>query len=169
MRNIGSIESVQSRYWDSACFLKYLKKETDYEKCAGVICKAEEGDVRIITSALTIAEVIYLKPNDKIDRKKSDDICKFFENEYIVIVNIDRKIAELARNLLWDYKALRPGDAIHIASAIKAKVDVFDTFDDYLINLSGAISVPPLLIRKPDIPYQVILIEEEKRKKADTN
>lgn len=160
---------MQSRYWDSACFLKYLKKEPDYEKCAGVICKAEEGDVRIITSALTIAEVIYLKPNDKIDRKKSDDICKFFENEYIVIVNIDRKIAELARSLLWDYAALRADDAIHIACAIKAKVDVFDTFDDYLIKLSGTISVPPLLIRKPDIPYQVVLIKKEQQKKEEEN
>lgn len=85
-----------------------------------------------------------------------------FEQEYIVPIAVDRYVAELARNLLWDHKTLRPQDAIHIASAIKAKVIIFDTFDDYLIGLTGTVGEPPLVIGKPNVPYQEPLLEEEK-------
>ena len=154
---------MERRYWDSVCFLKWLKKEQDYEDCRGVINKAECGELEIITSAYTISEVIYLKSNEKINRGKSDEICRFFENKYIILINVDRTIAELARNLLWDYQALRPQDAIHIASAIKAKIPIFDTFDDYLIKLNQSIGDPPLIIGKPNIPYQEPIFEEEQK------
>lgn len=152
---------MEYRYWDSNCFLCWLKKESGYEKCKGVIYKAEQGEIQIITSAFTIAEVIYLKPNEKIDRKRSDEICRFFEHEYIIPVNVERGVAELARNLLWDYQALRPEDAIHVASAIKAKVPILDTFDTYLIGLSGIIGNPPLIIGEPNIQYQEEIEFEE--------
>jgi len=155
---------LEYRYWDSNCFLRWLKKEDGYEKCKGVIHKAEQEEIQIVTSALTIAEVIYLHPNDKIDRRRSDEICRFFEHEYIIPVNVDRSVAELARNLLWDYQPLRPKDAIHVASAIKAKVPIFDTFDDYLIGLSGSIGTPPLIIGEPNIQYQEEIEFEKKLK-----
>lgn len=153
---------MEYRYWDSCCFLRWLKKETEYESCKGVIQRAEGGELQIITSALTIAEVIYLRPEEKIDRKKSDEICRFFENEYIIPINVDRFLAEFARNLLWDFKALRPRDALHVASAIKAKVPIFDTFDEYLLGLNGTIGNPPLIIGKPNIQYQEELSFEKK-------
>lgn len=152
---------MEYRYWDSNCFLCWLKKEPGYEKCKGVIQKSEQGEIQIITSALTIAEVIYLKPNDKIDRKKSDEIYRFFENEYIIPISVDRFIAEMARELLWDYQALKPKDAIHVASAIRTKTIIFDTFDGDLIDLSGTIGNPPLIIGEPNIPYQEEMFEEK--------
>ena len=141
--------------------MRWLKKEVDYEQCKGVIQKADQGEIQIITSALTIAEVIYLKEQEKIDRIKSDEICRFFENEYIIPINVDRVVAEMARNLLWNYETLRPKDALHVASAIKAKVPIFDTFDTYLIGLSGTIGNPPLIISKPNIQYQEEMFEEK--------
>jgi len=152
---------LELRYWDSNCFLRWLKKEPDYEKCKGVIQKAEEGEIQIVTSALTIAEVIYLLPHEKITRENSNEICRFFEHEYIVFINVDRYIAELARTLLWDYEALRHKDAIHVASALKAKSPILDTFDTYLIGLSGDIGVPPLIIGEPNIPYQEPMTYED--------
>ncbi|MHB8279757.1 MAG: hypothetical protein ACYDIA_19190 [Candidatus Humimicrobiaceae bacterium] len=62
---------LERRYWDSVCFLKWLKKEPDYECCKGVIHKAETGEMEIITSAITIAEVIILKDHEKINRTMS--------------------------------------------------------------------------------------------------
>ncbi len=144
------------RYWDSCCFLCWLKKEPEHEKCKGVLESAEIGKLNIVTSAYTIAEVIYLnkKSHSKISKTDSDKICRFFERDYIIPINVDRYVAEDARNLLWKYEALRPADAIHVASAIKAGIYVFDTFDDYLIKQSGTIGEPPLTITKPNIPYQ---------------
>ncbi|MBF0318615.1 MAG: PIN domain-containing protein [Nitrospirae bacterium] len=142
---------MEQRYWDSSCCLRWLNKEFGYEKCKEVIAKAEAGEIKIVTSVLTMAEVIYLNTKPKIDRRKSDEISCFFENEYIVLINVDRHIAESSRNLLWDYSALRPNDAIHIASAIESEIPIVDTFDKYLISLNDKIGVPPLIIGEPDI------------------
>lgn len=156
---------MEYRYWDSNCFLQWLKKEDEHEKCRGVIECAEKGELQIATSALTIAEVIYLKPHEKIDREKSDEICRFFEQEYLIIINLDRIIAEMARNLLWNYQALRHEDAIHVASAVRARIPIFDTFDNYLIKQSGIIGDPPLIIGKPNIPYQEQIVETQEEEK----
>ncbi len=143
------------RYWDSVTFLGYLQEETGkVEKCRGVIQSAENHQIHIVTSALTIAEVIYLKGRTKITRAESAKICNFFKHEYVLIVNVDRYLAENARELLWAYPALKPPDAIHVATAIKAKVFRMDTFDKDLIKLSGLIGNPPLIIGYPDIPFQ---------------
>ncbi len=146
---------ISKRYWDSNVFLGWLTPENDkQEACLGVIKAAEKGDVKIVTSALTIAEVIYLKTYPKIAPEESEKIKAFFENDFILLINVDRRLAENARDLLWEYTALKPKDAIHVASAIKAKVPRIDTFDGDLIGLDGQIGTPPIRIGKPDLPYQ---------------
>lgn len=62
---------------------------------------------------------------------------------------------------MWQYEGLRPKDATHVATAIQAKVDVLETFDEELIKLSGAVGNPLLLIRKPYFPSQLELFEDE--------
>lgn len=47
------------RYWDSDAFLGWLKAEPDkIDECRGVIRAAENGDLRLVTSSLTLTEVI---------------------------------------------------------------------------------------------------------------
>lgn len=161
---------MESRYWDSNCFLKWLKEEPDHEKCRGVLHEAVGGKIKILTSALTIAEVIFIKTGKKITQEQANEIRYMFEEDYIEIVNIDRHVSILARELMWSYepRSLRPNDALHIACAIrgasltKAKVINFDTFDDHLLKLNGIIiNDPPIIISNPNIMYQGNLIEEE--------
>lgn len=157
------------RYWDSNCFLKWLKKEPDYERCKGVLLGAVDGSIKILTSALTIAEVIYIRTGDKITREQAEDIRSMFEEDYIQIVNVDRTVAITARELMWSYgqKSLRPNDALHVASAIRgaqlarAKSIFLDTFDMDLLKLNGIIiNDPPLIIGIPNIVYQEKMFEE---------
>ncbi len=66
---------------------------------------------------------------------------------------VDRFIAEDARQLVWD-KNVKPKDAIHLATALRQDVvlDQFDTFDHGLIKLSRALGDPPLVIGYPSLP-----------------
>jgi predicted nucleic acid-binding protein len=50
---------------------------------------------------------------------------------------------------MWQSEFLRPKDSIHVATAVRSKVDSMDTFDDALIKLSGKIGNPPLVIQRP--------------------
>lgn len=153
------------RYWDSDTFLAWFNKETGkYENCLGVMQSAENGDLEIVTSSFTLVEVLYIKGHPKITKEKSNTICRFFERDFIVIVNLDRYIAEDARQLVWDHN-VRPQDAVHISTAMKGNINIFDTFDQELLNLNGRLGNPPLGIIKPNIQLQGNLDEYKETRK----
>lgn len=60
------------RYWDSATFLGWLKAEADkVNECRPVLEAAEAGEITIITSAITIAEVLRLKGHERIEASQA--------------------------------------------------------------------------------------------------
>lgn len=94
--------SVDRRYWDSDAFLGWLLNEHDKApKCEGVLRAAEAGQLQIVTSALTLTEVIRLKGKPRLPRTQEDRIRAFFEHDWIVVRDVDRFIAEDARELIW--------------------------------------------------------------------
>jgi hypothetical protein len=157
-----SRSSKPLHYWDSCAFLALLKNEADYiDECKSVIKAAKDGKVMIVTSALTFVEVIKLeKGKPKLSKDVEEKIRAFFKHEWIYIYDLDRKIGELARDLMWEYEGLKPKDATHVATAVRAKVDVLETFDDGLIKLSGKVGNPLLPIRRPYFPNQLELFED---------
>lgn len=127
----------------------YLQEEGDkVDACEEVLQAAEDGKVVIVTSALTIAEVLALKGRDKIPAERRSKVELFFRNEYIDVINITRRIAEAARSFVWDYGVL-PKDALHVATAIDVRLTLLNTFDMPLVKKSGKIGQPPLVIAKP--------------------
>lgn len=78
--------SVDRRYWDSDAFLGWLPNEQDKApKCEGVLKAAEAGQLQIVTSALTLTEVIRLKGKPRLPRTEEDRIRAFFEHDWIVV------------------------------------------------------------------------------------
>ena len=142
------------RYWDSVTFLGWLSDEADkVPSCQPVPEAAEAGTVTLITSALTIAEVLWLKGHEKVPAQQARKIEAFFRHSWIIVREVDRFVAEDARELFWS-KNVKPKDAIHLATALRQDVqlDQFDTFDDGLIRLSGSLGDPPLTIGRPSLP-----------------
>jgi predicted nucleic acid-binding protein len=142
--------SVELRYWDANAFLAYFQEEENrVDSCEAVLELAERGKVLIVTSALTLSEVLALRgkrrlpPNPKMKKKVID----FFKNEYIAVQNVTREVAELSRDLVWD-DGIKPKDAIHVASAIAACVSVFETYDRPLIR-KGNKKVTKIKFREP--------------------
>lgn len=147
-------------YWDSDCFLGLLKEETDkISACQGTINKAEKGELLIITSAITFIEVIKMPGEKPLKRDAEKKIEQFFKNSFINIINVDREIGIIARDLLWKHKYLQPKDSIHIASAIFHKIPKLNTFDEHLLKLTNKYGTPKLLICNPDIEYQAELFD----------
>jgi len=153
------------RYWDSVVFLGWLAEEPDkVNECRPVIEAAEAGTITLVTSTLTIAEVLWLKgqPQKKLLPQSAHKVEAFFRHSWIVVREVDRFIAESARDLVWN-KNIKPKDAIHLATALRHDVDYdqFDTFDDDLIKLSGALGNPPLTIGRPNLPAKLPFEEDE--------
>lgn len=151
---------IETVYWDANCFLGIFNNEQDKVKaCKGTTARAEKGDLIIVTSAITLVEVIRMKGQPRLKREDENKIREFFLHKYILIQNVDRVVAEAARDLMWRHSALQPKDSIHVATAILRKVSRMHTFDEELLNLDNKYGSPKLHICKPDIPHQMDLGE----------
>lgn len=149
---------MRYRYWDACSFLGWLKQEADkVDECRSCIDWAEAGELTIVTSALTLAEVLYLKGGPKIEHEDRQKVRAFFENDYIDLYDLDRTVAERAQDVIWDH-GIPYKDAIHVATALslaqKVAIEQLDTFDGPLAAFSGKIGQPPLIIGRPNLPHR---------------
>ncbi len=149
---------VERRYWDSDCFLGRLQEEPDKaDKCGDVLTLCERGELEIVTSALTIAEVLMLRPKDALPEERRAKVEALFAKKFIHTITLTRRIAESARDLVWDH-GIAPKDAGHVASAIAAKADVLNTFDRALIGKSTQAG-DSLVIEEPSVPEPELDLE----------
>jgi hypothetical protein len=104
----------------------------------------------------------WLPDSGKLKDKQSKIILVFFENAYISVRNVDRQTAERAQELVGELGML-PLDAIHLATAMIAKVPVLHTYDDAkgrrkgLLRHNGQVGTPPLRIEIPKLPSPCFL------------
>jgi predicted nucleic acid-binding protein len=151
--------SVEKIYWDSDCFLGHLQAEPGkVGKCAGVLQRADRGDVLIVTSALTLAEVLWMRNGPRLTEDKALMVRRFFRRSTIRVYNVSRKISESAQDLVWRHD-IKPKDAIHVATALHLSADALETFDSNLIKKSGTVGTPLLLIREPQSAAQASLFD----------
>jgi predicted nucleic acid-binding protein len=150
---------VAHRYWDACVFLAWLKEEQDkLAQCQAALREAEEGKLIIVTSTLTLAETLYLvKGEMPVSQETRQKVRGFFENEYILLAELDRPTAEIAQDVVWDHD-VRHKDAIHVATAVANRerlgIEQLDTFDGPLASLSGKIQSLP--IGEPNLPEDLI-------------
>lgn len=146
-------------YLDTCVFIELLQQNNPlrFDSCEELRLRAMKNELVIVTSSVTIAEVIKLPALTVLPKEQSEKILKFFENPYINVRGCDRATAEYAHNLSNTY-GLTPLDAIHVSTAVRSKASVLYTYDDKkgkrkgLIGHSEKIGTPPLRIEKPPNP-----------------
>lgn len=142
-------------YWESCVFLdlgKNFSPPTDLDyvnRLKALWRRSAKGEFPIVTSALSIAEVLRIRNQPRPTDAEAAIIRGFFDSSNILLVELSRIVAEQARDLVWT-ETIRPKDAIHVASAIAAECDVLYTRDDLLLSKSEALShAPGLRILSP--------------------
>jgi predicted nucleic acid-binding protein len=136
-------------YWDSDAFLGLINGEDDkIAECDEVWREAQEGRFQIVTSTLTIAEVIFMKGVPKLDPAKRPIVTAFFRSPWIVMRPVTKSIAELARDVVWD-NAIKPKDAVHVASAAVDKIAEMHSFDGGLVGKAVDVAGFVVTITRP--------------------
>lgn len=155
-------------YWDANAFLGHLNGEDDKaEVCGHILQAAENGALVIVTSAITLAEVIYIKGGTKLPDEKRAMVDAFFKAEYISVRNVTRATTELARDLVWDHN-IRHQDAIHVATACLYRVPVLHTYDGKLLGSDGlVVAGHKLQITKPAIVHQTDWVDDSHAQKDE--
>lgn len=123
-------------YWDSAIFLAWLSQKGRPENLDGTKYYQQlhaAGEITIVTSTITRVEVL----ESKLQPDRAE-MFKAFLNRGgdVALVNVGAKIADLAHDLRDYYANLEDGlgklsvpDALHLATAINYKCDLFLTLD----------------------------------------
>ncbi|MGO9475069.1 MAG: type II toxin-antitoxin system VapC family toxin [Rhodomicrobium sp.] len=132
--------------WDSCAWIALIQEEKIVEggidrvtRCKSVLNQAKKGKIEIAMSALCLAEVCR---NRDIKDNDPQKIADFFEHDYLLLVNVDRNVGELARQLMMaGIPKLKPADACHIATAaITPDIIELHMFDEKLLDLNNKVT-----------------------------
>ena len=149
------------RAWDPCVVIDLLEGTSRAETHVRSIAeRARRGETHIWVSAFAMVEVARIqgRPDDAAERI----IREFFAQEYVVVANLDPFVAEIARALVRDLR-IKGKDAVHLATAIRWNVPVFETFDiELLRRVSNSRSPLPggLDVREPRFNGQPNLFQE---------
>lgn len=161
---------LEIQYWDACVFLAWLKEKdterSDANYLLGIeeqVKKISDNKAQLTTSVITITEVL----ENTLDPAKADLYRRLFERKNVTRFAVSGRVASLAAEIRSFYRdqrsksdepVMKTPDAIHLATAIICKCDVFYTFDGdgkkakpfTLLNLSGLIAGKyQLRIEKP--------------------
>jgi predicted nucleic acid-binding protein len=118
-------------YLDADVYLALIKGESGRVDIARTLLRgAQDGQFRVVASTLLYAEVCgHGEVRAAADQAAVDQkIGAFFEHGFIEWVEVDLVVAREARRLSRTQR-LRGADAIHLASAIRARCDVLMTWN----------------------------------------
>lgn len=147
-------------YLDTSVILAWIKNELrpDNEMDGVEYCmeKIESGEIKSITSVNTLVEICEgdIEPDKKAILDRTLGPRRSLEQ-----IAVDHRIASLAQEIRKYYrehgKRLELPDTIHLATAIRFRVDALYTFDgDDLLRLNGNVAGHNLVICKPPLPLQ---------------
>lgn len=128
---MGLLEAMDNRlvYVDTAPYIYFMEKNPLYEKPLNEFFSLiNEGKIRVITSTLTLAEVL-VKPYRYKQWKLAERYESIFEGTpELMLVSVDTGISRLAAKLRASYTLLTP-DAVHMATAMIHGAEFFLTND----------------------------------------
>lgn len=119
-------------FWDTNLFI-YLFEDYGQlsERVAEVRTRMRERGDELITSTLTLGEIL-VKPKEKSDAGLEKLYREVLTSQALVIP-FDQEIAEHYAEIRCD-RSIRAPDAIQLACAVKARVDLFLTNDRSLAS-----------------------------------
>jgi len=99
-------------------------------KAKEILKKVVLGEIRAITSSLTIDEVVWNISKQTKDRNLAiEQGLRILQFDNLDAVSVDAKIIQSALGLMEKYNLLKPRDAIHLAVALAHDVSVIVTDD----------------------------------------
>jgi predicted nucleic acid-binding protein len=143
----------QRNYWDSCVFLSYINGVEDrLPTIDGLLAESSnpEHEREIVTSSFTIVEVAFAlheKVEKVLDAEAENKIDALWTDRRAVkLIDFHEGIAREARTLIRGAVAsglsLKPGDAIHLASARSLGVTEFHTYSKDLVKFSTVTGYP---------------------------
>ncbi len=147
-------------YWNSNVLISYLDGDEDRLPVIDeILRRSRAGEAELLTSVMSQVEVAFIaseKEGGSLDAEVEASINEFWTPASpINVVEFHELIATRARDLirigLTESKALKPIDAVHLASAEAVGASQLQTYDTPLQRWSGRLGFP---VHDPQTPQE---------------
>jgi len=131
-------------YIDSCCFIDAVKHEVkalpanrvdDTWHIKKLLEANQAGDIRAVTSTLSVAECVAIEPGQK---NVPADVQEHFRRlltsgQYVVLLQQTPKTLQFAQELRWKHNLVLSGaDSLHIAACLEIGATEFLSLDEHL-------------------------------------
>lgn len=120
---MGRPSSIQTVLLDASCLIGYIKGDADMACLRALFAAVEAKSVTLVESSAILAEVLPQHAGD-MSPEKRQQILELLESENVQLVDVSSVVASRAAEFRVQYR-LKTWDAVHLATSIIAKVDVF--------------------------------------------
>ena len=121
-------------YLDTSVHIADVQNEPGREVSTEILRLAEQGGLTIIASTFVIAELVHATGAKSLPTAEENAaIERRFLNDWTRIVPLTIPIAREARRIARDHN-LKPPDAVHVATALRADADIFLTWDEHFLG-----------------------------------
>jgi predicted nucleic acid-binding protein len=126
---------VKSIFWDTNLFIYLLEDSPKFGQAVEDLRRRMlRRNDRLLTSAMTVGEVL-VKPLSTGNSLLADRYREFFAGQHLTVLPFDLRAADAYAQIGQD-RHVHPADAIQLACAESAQVDLFITNDDRLSRKS---------------------------------
>lgn len=143
---------VRRLYWCSNVFLSYINELKDrVPDIEALLASAKRGEIQIVTSVLSVAEVAFAT-SEQDSKALDSDVGSRIQTLWVLgspiqLVEFHLLIAEGAQALRRlgvpaSWTGLRSVDAMHLATAKHESVDGVHTYDEKLYRYAPEIGCP---------------------------
>lgn len=132
----AALRGVNRLAIEAAPFIYFVEQHATYvERVRAVFQRVARGELEIVTSTITLAEVLVLPMQHGYTQYEREYRDMLLNTEHIGVVPVSPEIAILASRLRATYR-LRTPDAIHVATAIDTGCDALLTNDRALLRVT---------------------------------
>ena len=126
--------TIMSRvYWDTMLFVYWLEDNVQYAKrMRHILSKMEERQDQLFTSTFTVGEVL-VGPYKMRAFEAARQIREVFKEPFVELIPYTLETADRYAGIRAQH-GVSPADAIHLACAAQARIDVFLTNDAELVG-----------------------------------
>ncbi len=144
---------VRRIYWDACVFISYLNDDPERAPTIEALL-AESSDPEhsreVVTSTYTLVEVafaVHEKQDQALDPQTEEQIDALWTDRFAVkLIDFHEGVARDARTLirgaLAEGYSLKPGDAVHLATARSIGATEFHTYSKDLVKYSEVAGFP---------------------------